>query len=35
MKLAFKSHLNPEEGEQIMGSIVEHWLQEGRQEGIA
>ncbi|WP_084686989.1 hypothetical protein [Rickettsia tamurae] len=29
-----KSHLNPEEGEQIMGSIVEHWLQEGRQEGI-
>ncbi|KJW02630.1 hypothetical protein REIP_0642 [Rickettsia endosymbiont of Ixodes pacificus] len=29
-----KSHLNPEEGEQIMGSIVEHWLQEGRQEGM-
>ncbi|CEO17842.1 hypothetical protein RMONA_07455 [Rickettsia monacensis] len=29
-----KSHLNPEEGEQIIGSIVEHWLQEGRQEGM-
>ncbi|WP_245969014.1 transposase [Candidatus Rickettsia colombianensi] len=24
-----KSHLNPEEGEQIMGNIVERWLQEG------
>ncbi|MCC8406638.1 MAG: Rpn family recombination-promoting nuclease/putative transposase [Rickettsia endosymbiont of Sceptobius lativentris] len=33
-----KSHLNPIKGEEIMGSIVEHWLQQGiekgRQEGI-
>ncbi|MCC8467962.1 MAG: transposase [Rickettsia endosymbiont of Eriopis connexa] len=28
-----KSHLNPELGEEIMGSIVDHWLQEGREEG--